>query len=535
MRRPLRRSGVITGSQLKGMLAAGSEWLTIHVDVINALNVFPVPDGDTGTNMMLTMRAAMAAIADHPEAHAGHIAVQAARGALQGARGNSGAILSQILGGLAQSVAPEVTISIPALVTALQAATDSAYQAVLKPVEGTILTVIKALACHGQRLAHTTSNLELFLAQTLLEAQQALQATPTLLPMLQRAGVVDAGGLGLVYIWEGMSRYVRGLPLEARPDEGLRDIKPLRLNEVWSSLWSHPYDVQFIIEGDDLDVAAIRCQINRMGTSSLVVGDASLVKVHIHVSDPNAPLQYGLTQGALRDVVVENMVAQSHRFLEQEAALEAQADSAIICVAPGPGLAEIFASLGAGLVLNSGQTANLNARDFLAAIDQVEAGHIFILPNQADLMPAAQEAGRLAEKRVTLLPTRTVPAGINAALAFNAAAGPATNLKRMQQATQIVHTLEITRASQTSAANNIQAIYEGEPLSHGYDTLPVSLEALAAIETAAFELLTIYYGADISSEAAHALTKAIRTAYPHLEIEVLAGGQAHPLYIISLE
>jgi len=562
----LQGSNLITCSQLKGMFLAGSYWLKIHADYVNALNVFPVPDGDTGTNMLLTMQAALAGMSEDglssdpdlrsdvkidgfidtvPEDHAGRLAAQVSQNALMGARGNSGTILSQILRGFAEALYDKAVVSVPDFAEALQAASDCAYRAVLNPVEGTILTVLKEMAHISQQLVSTVSQIDLFLSRVLEEAKRTLHTTPDLLPTLKEAGVIDSGGQGLVYLLEGMVHYVQGKPLDRLTEAKIAlgptvQGKHIRLEEI--NHHNHHYDVQFLIEGQNLDVDTIRDHINAMGQSPLVVGDERLIRVHVHVSDPGIPLSYGVRQGVLQDVVVENMAIQSQIFLRRQEQIDDQQTTTVISVASGPGLATIFANLGASIIINSGEMIPPTTQIFLEAIKRTQMNRVLILPNDRDIILTAQQAGHLSPKEVAVVPTATMPAGINAIISFNPAADLETNLKRMQEAARRVHTLAITQARRTTMINHIPAnvgqaiaLFDGQLIATAQNFEQAGLEALTILNVSEFELLTIYYGRDVSLEAVQTLSQSINIIHPHLEIEVLEGGQSNYAYIVSLE
>lgn len=528
----------ITGAQLKAMFAAGRDWLALHADAVNALNVFPVPDGDTGVNMLLTMQSALKRSAGLPADHAGRLALRVAEDALLGARGNSGVILSQILLGFAGSIREQAVISLPDFAVALQAASDMAYGAVIKPVEGTILTIIKALAHHSRHLAQATPDIEAFLSQLLAGANRTLQTTPNLLPALHQAGVVDSGGQGLVYILEGMTRHVKKLPVSlnsdaTRPHKQLSDaVHTARPGEL-----NHPYDVQFIIQGHSLNLSEIRQQISALGSSPLVVGDARLARVHLHTADPEKPLQYGASQGAVLDIVVEDMAAQSRAFLNgrRNGPLSAKANpsvAGVLCVVPGPGFGALFTGLGSNGLVYAEYGASLESEQLVTAIDKADEESLIVLPNGRAFLPAVQQAVSRSGKRVHIIPTGSVPAGLNALLAFNSDVAIKTNLRRMQQAARQVDVLEIQRDQND---RHYVAYHNGVRAVSGQTARHVCLETCSTLDIDAFELLTIYYGAGVSDRAAHSLSQTILARYPHLESEILDGGQRHYLYIISLE
>jgi len=395
------------GQGLKRALNAGRLWLENHAAAVNALNVFPVPDGDTGTNMLLTMNAALGEIERSPEDSVSVIAHAVAHGALMGARGNSGVILSQIFRGFAHSLDGTTTLSTQEFAHAAQEACDTAYQGVVKPVEGTILTVAREAARAAREAADHTDDVVELLAHVVESAKVANALTPELLPVLKEAGVVDAGGQGLVYILEGALRFLRGEGVEM-------DLKMDAVVDLKSTLGAgeegYGYDVQFLIKGESLDVDQIRNTIGSMGESTLVVGDSKLVKVHVHVYDPGIPISYGVSQGVLRDVVVENMEEQYQEFVMGDArsavATEDVTDIATACVVPGDGLRRIFESLGASVIVYGGQTMNPSTQEILDAIGSVDVEKVLVLPNNSNVILAARQAhlrrlpGRLAGQTV---------------------------------------------------------------------------------------------------------------------------------------
>ncbi len=544
------------GVGLKNLFAAGQQWLETHAHVVNSLNVFPVPDGDTGTNMVLTMRSALAEAGSVTDDKAGVVAAALAHGALMGARGNSGVILSQFLQGLASALAGRTFFGAADLAAAVQDGAELAYQSVLNPVEGTMLTVARALAEAARQNVKAGSDLALLWRRVVEAAKIAQANTPELLPILKEAGVTDSGGQGLVYLWEGGLRFLAGEPLDVDPAM----TAGLKLPAAWGEQERpYGYDVQFLIHGRCLNVAEIRAQINRLGESTLVVGDEHTVKVHVHTPDPGIPLSYGASQGRLSDVVVENMEQQAQQFAQQRAAspllppptvplpmAEHLRDSvtplATICVAPSQGLAQILQSLGASRIVFGGQTMNPSPQELLEAIEQVHGNEVLLLPNNRNVILAALQAQKLAAKKVEVVPTKTIPQGIAALLSFNFQGNLDSNARRMWAAAQQVHTVEITRAARETQVNGFQiksgdvlGLFNDELVSVGQAYDEVALEVLAKLNTAAHELITIYFGQDSSAAQALALAAKIRTQYPGLEVEAHEGGQPFYYYIISLE
>lgn len=559
-----------SGHQLKTMAKAGLHWLDANHQHVNELNVFPVPDGDTGTNMLLTMRSAVARIESSEEEHVGKVAAQLAQGALMGARGNSGVILSQIWRGLAHGLQDKATFQAHDLAVALRNAADTAYKGVMRPVEGTILTVIQAGANEAADAVRKSNDLRFVLERVLERCEQTLERTPTMLPILAQAGVVDSGGQGLVYILQGMLRYAHGeLDLEKQitihssnhvgPDKAV-SLPP----EPGAPAQAHvvpeggelefPYDVQFILLGQGLDVTAIRDMIDAMGDSTVVVGDETTVKVHIHVKDPGQPLSYGAKLGAVTDVVVENMQAQMEEIVgptsaapakvvaKPQAPLVEPGQIGVVTVASGEGLLDIFMSLGAAYIVNGGQTNNPSTEELYEAIQQLPTDKVILLPNNKNIFLAAEAARDLSEKQVVVIPTRSVPQGISALLSLNADGDLAEVAANMTVAARQVATGEITTATRSVTLDDVEVqegaiigLVDGHLCASSPDFETVLDQMLVALEISEREILSIYYGADVVPEEAEALAEKIEETNPHLEVEVLAGGQKYYFYILGAE
>jgi len=541
---------VVDGQGFKRLVRAGLAWLQRHQTAINALNVYPVPDGDTGTNMVLTMRSAWAEIEDSPEHNVGRVAHQMAHGALMGARGNSGVILSQIWRGFARSLDDKAVLQADDLADACQEASATAYKGVVKPVEGTILTVAKAVADTAERAVEQTDNLMRVLERMVFSAHEAVVLTPSLLPVLEEAGVVDAGGQGLFIILEGMLRYLRGEMVGG--DVELTGSVDLLSEGVAHGAMGYEYDVQFLVVGEDLDVDAIRNRISEMGDSALAVGDPTTVKVHVHVSDPGVPISYGASVGSIRDVVVEDMQAQYQDFVVDHerrsppsisaGSSQAIGDIGVVAVVPGEGLARVFQSLGVGAVVRGGQTMNPSTKDLLEAIENVPTDQVVVLPNNSNVIMAAEQSRELSKKEVVVLRTRFVPEGIAALLALNYQADLESNVRGMTRAMEDVETGEITFATRSATVNGVEVadgevigLHNGELTVTGPNVEDVARELLGEMNSADREIITLYYGEDVSEEEAHALAELLEEDCPDQDIEVIQGGQPHYLYIISVE
>jgi DAK2 domain fusion protein YloV len=554
----------IDGQGLKRLVEAGLAWLRHHQSAINALNVFPVPDGDTGTNMLLTMQSAWAEIVESPEQNAGIVAQAIAHGALMGARGNSGVILSQLWRGFARSMDNKQTFAAADLAEAMQEASDTAYKGVIKPVEGTILTVAREAADAANQVTREYGDLVTVLDYIVGQARQAVARTPSQLAVLAEAGVVDAGGQGLYTILEGMLRYLHGETIQV--DEALDsavDLKavPITVSPEFGAFGpgvpepahaggevGYGYDVQFIIVGHGLDVSRIRREVDAMGDSTLVVGDVDKVKVHVHVPDPGVPISYAVKWGSLRDVVVEDMQSQYQEFILGRSAPPVMApklphsEVSTVAVVPGQGLALVFESLGVGQVISGGQTMNPSTQQLLEAVEELPAKKLIILPNNSNIVMAAQQAAELSSKEVIVVPTRTVPQGISALLAFNYQADLKTNVDLMRAALNEVESGEITTATRSVELDGVQ-VKEGEIIGLVNERLVASgptieqvlwpmMDQMALAER---EILTLYYGNGVTPEQVEHLAAKISERYPDQEIELVEGGQPYYHYIISVE
>ncbi len=601
-RDPLRE---INGDALLGGLRASLAWLQANQEQVNELNVFPVPDGDTGSNMYLTLRSAVedAQAAPVPSS-AGSVMRAAAHGSLMGARGNSGVILSQIFRGFAQGVGDRERLDAAAVAACLSEGARVAYKAVMKPTEGTILTVVREAAEAAQRAAAGSFDIRAVLDETVREAHSAVERTIDQLAVLREAGVVDAGGFGLAVIFEGLTRAVgeadgaarrprlvherrSGEPRVRRPEEPV--VTPLddgvsppagsppeatragagrrrgaaavaRRAEGWG------YCTEFIISGPGLDVDAIRQELGGLGESSLVVGDGDLVRVHIHTSDPAALIGVAAQRGGLSNLKVEDMTAQHHEILERadqtETAERAEAAPAapepaempgpagatsgrrfaVVAVAPGDGLREIFRSLGADAVVEGGQTMNPSTQDLLAAVRGTGAASVVILPNNANVVMTAEQVQQLAEGiDVRVAPSRNVPQGISAMLAIDPGGDATANTRRMTDALPRVCAVEVTRAVRDSTVNGLRirsgqviALVDGDIVQAGDGEVEVMEAVLRNRETPP-ELVTVYWGAQVDEATATSVVDRLRGAFPDTEFELHRGGQDHYPYILSLE
>ncbi len=535
------------GQGFKQLVKAALAWLQHHQTVINTLNVYPVPDGDTGTNMVLTMQSAWAEIENSPERNVGQVARQMAHGALMGARGNSGVILSQIWRGFARSLDGKDVYYAQDLAAACREASATAYKGVVKPVEGTILTVARAVADEATRAVKETDNLQHVLEHMVHAAREAVKLTPSLLPVLAEAGVVDAGGQGLFVILEGMLRYMRGEPIAE--DMELSEAVDLISTSLEPGEVGYGYDVQFLIVGQELDVDTIRQKITDMGECPLVVGEPTTIKVHVHVEDPGVPISYGASLGSLRDVVVEDMQAQYQDFIvEHEAPSPSlpqpfqEIGFGVVAVVMGDGLARVFQSLGASSIVHGGQTMNPSTQDLLEAIESLPVERAILLPNNSNVILAAEQARDLCDKPVAVIPSRSVPQGIAALLAINSQADFDTNVSMMTSVMGDVATGEITTAVRSTTINGMDVtdgqiigLHDGELKASGSTVEQVVQTLLQKMDAADREIITLYYGESVSEEEANLLADLLEQDWPDLEIEVVAGGQPHYHYFLSVE
>jgi hypothetical protein len=555
---------VCDGHVFKWLLAAGVSWLAHHREHVNNMNVFPVPDGDTGTNMLVTIQKAYAQIATMDEGHIGLVSEAVARGGLMGARGNSGTILSMLLRGFANGLKRREVMDGASFALALQSAVDYAYttvSTVMEPVEGTILTVARETAAAVGIRARTENDLQVLLSVAADAANRALERTPELLPRLKEAGVVDSGGLGLVYLLEGMLRLLNGDQVDYEPAGASGSVAAAPARSDWKDAIQpddedgYGYDVQFLMLGQQLNVDEIRRAISAMGWSPLIDGDATLVKVHIHVHNPGEPLSYAATLPGVQldDVVVENMQAQYLQYVQQREQREVpaplrQVDGvAVIAVARGAGIERIFTEYGAARIVPGGQTMNPGTEDFLAAIQSLDTDEIIILPNNGNIILAAQEAAKLATGRqVRVVHNRTIPQGIAALLPYADLRERGGTLDEMFQAmTDSLGSIvsgEITTATRSVTVDGI-SVQAGDLIGLLNGRLAVAASTMADIlrgllhkcHAEDHELATLYYGEGVTEAQARALVDEVAAEFEHLQFDVIAGEQPLYPYIISIE
>ena len=543
------------GEALKRLAAAGRDWLDHHHATVNQLNVFPVPDGDTGTNMLMTMRNAVKEAERDDSNHIGQVAALIAHGAMMGSRGNSGTILSQLWQGFAHVLKEQETLSAELLVRGLREAADTAYRGVIQPVEGTILTVAREAAEEAEAAYTETQDMGAILERVVARAKDALSRTPEMLPILKKAGVVDSGGSGLVYILEGILLHLQGHEIRVEHDIAAEAVEDLAAALAPEDEEGYGYDVQFILQGENLDVNVVRAAIDHMGWSTLVVGDERAIKVHVHVHDPGIPLSYAVSLGTISDIVVENMQEQFHEYVRERtaapadpepeiAAPELDEDSiAVVSVASGKGLARVFRQLGAAELIDGGQTNNPSTQEILAAIQRVPTRKVIVLPNNKNIILAAEQAARLAtDQEVIIIPTRTMPQGISALLPYDAQGDFEEVAEAMRQAKDEIVTGEVTTATRSVELNGV-SVQEGQIIGlidgalavAGNNVGQVLKDLIAQVCADDCELITLYYGANVQEDEAQALMEELSELYPEPEFELVYGGQAHYHYIVGAE
>ena len=548
---------------LSRMFLSGARNLEAKKEWINELNVFPVPDGDTGTNMTMTILSAASEVSHlGQDADMDTLCKAISSGSLRGARGNSGVILSQLLRGLTRTFRTESVLDPVLIAKGFERAVETAYKAVMKPKEGTILTVAREAALTASDTAADTPDLETFFRGILASAEETLQKTPEMLPVLKEAGVVDSGGQGLVEVLRGALDGFLGKEVDYSQFSASAAPKITAISNEAEEDIKFGYCTEFIVllnqPLSDQEVHEFKEFLNSIGDSIVLVADDELVKVHVHTNHPGQAFEKGLTYGALSRMKVDNMREEHQEKLfrdserlarEQAEAEEAKAnagprkETGFIAVAAGDGISTIFRDLGADYVIEGGQTMNPSTEDMLNAIARVNADHIFILPNNKNIILAANQAQDLTEdKDILVVPTRTIPQGITAMISYEDGVPAEDNLKVMSEAASVVKTGQVTYAVRDTRVDE-KDIHEGDfmgigdtgILSVGKDKVEVALETVNSIVDEDTEILSVYYGEDISEEEAQLFSEKISESFPDLEVEVNSGGQPIYYYILSAE
>lgn len=529
----------IDGEILKRMFIQGNSLLYKNRDIVDSLNVFPVPDGDTGTNMALTFDSAIREIMEIENPSIENVTKSATKGSLMGARGNSGVILSQILRGFEKGCRGKEILTKEDFANAIKEASDIAYRAVMKPIEGTILTIIREASEKALELSKEKNELSDFFSSIIQHIEDVLDKTPNMLEVLKQAGVVDAGGKGLVFIFKGFYEVLSGKEVV----EPVKDNK----NIIHHKEKNHEdiefgYCTEFIIQGSKLNAEEFKNKIKSFGDSLLVASDDDIVKVHIHTNNPGKIIEYGLCMGELIDIKIDNMRYQHKNILIKERVDVEAKKYGFISVTMGEGLTSIFKDLHIDKVIEGGQTMNPSTEDILKAINNICAENVFILPNNSNIILAANQAKELSEKNVIVIPTKSAPQGIASMLEFDLAATPEENEENMIAAVSNVKTVQVTYSIRDSKFNefninkdDILGISDGDIVTVGNNISDVALETLNKTITDESEILTIYYGEEINEETASQLSLIVEEKHPDLDVEIYYGGQPLYYYIFSIE
>ncbi len=577
---PLGRT-LLDAEDFARAISAGTEWLGANKELVNSLNVFPVPDGDTGTNMHLTLLAAVREISKVQGKTLSDIAEAVALGSLMGARGNSGVILSQLLRGFAKGVEGKTTLDVAGLARGLQVAASMAYKAVMKPVEGTMLTVARQAARSAVECKRNNLDMVQAVEKILNDAQDTLEKTPEMLPTLKEAGVVDAGGQGLVFFWEGFVKSIRGEAVFARRDALVA--VPQRADSKVSARKAKEeekepdlefrYCTEFLVKGKNLPLDMLRQNLTRFGDCVLVVGTDDVAKVHVHTNHPGQVLEHCIRLGELHEIKIDNMAYQHNEFEEAKSKRDRvvsidsgddEQDSryksggageakpkeqkvekpvGVVAVAVGEGLSEILKSLGADVIVEGGQTMNPSIEELRDAVYQVAAKSVIILPNNGNVILTADKVKEIvSDIETVVIPTKTIPQGVAALVTYNPSVDAESNRRSMEDMISQVSTGEVTYAVRASSVNGFSidekdfiGIKDGELCSTGKDRNEVAMSLVSQMVDSDTSLITIYHGKDIRSEDANELAERLADVYPYLEIEVHYGGQPVYYYIISAE
>ena len=545
MARSSTRLSGVDGALFKQALLGSLSWLAANQEEVNRLNVFPVPDGDTGTNMLLTLQSAVEDIRDSNATEISKIARLASHGSLMGARGNSGVILSQIFRGFARAVEGKASLNPSELAGAFEEAANAAYRAVNRPTEGTILTVAREAGRSASAAASSPdATAPGVIAAAAAGARTAVQKTPSQLQILRDAGVVDAGGFGLQIILEGMLKSIE--ETDAPSTAAVATRKPAAQVSMDLPEGGWGYCTEFLIEGSDLDLERIRSEIESLGNSVLVVGEPELLKVHVHTDDPTRVIGVAGAHGKLLKLNVGDMSTQHRRILETEGKTDGRPPRengvGVVAVVAGKGLVDIFKALGADAIVEGGQTLNPSTQDMLSAVESVPYAEVILLPNNSNVILAAKQVQGLTNKKVDLIETHSVPQGVAAVVAFSPEKPAGENVAAMRAEAERVQTIEVTHAVRDTRSNGLR-VKKGDVIGlindklefAGTDYAEVVTKALNKLGPDAYELVTVYRGEDASDEELERLESSIRATYPALEVEVQQGGQLHYPFILSVE
>lgn len=540
----------INGATFRKMIVAGASLLEQNKKYVDSLNVFPVPDGDTGTNMFLTMKSAVNEVSQCPANTIEALSNAFAKGALKGARGNSGVITSQIFKGFCSECAKHEELTTKDFARAMQEGANIAYKAVTKPKEGTILTVIRVMAENAVNVAKKSDDFEDFLKKVLQVGEEILSQTPEMLPVLKKAGVVDAGGRGILVIFTGFQKLIMGeedfefvFEDEKKPqsvDDVLADIE--NLGEIEFGYCTEYMIINMHKKTTEADIDKLREKLCKLGDSVICIGDLNLVKVHVHSNEPNKALEYALELGELYNLKIENMREQNRELKKKANIMEESKEHGMVAVAPGDGIAAIYRDLGVDEIIVGGQTMNPSAADIAAAADKVPARNVFVFPNNKNIVLAANQASDLTNKNIIVIPTRSIPEGISAAISFNPDGTIEENSEAMNDAMKGVKSGSVTYAVRDTHVDgfdlhvgDIIGLDDKAILAKGKlvgETTEALIEKMISEETMT---MTLFYGEDIREDEAMALAEKLQEKYPNCEVTAVSGGQPVYYYLVSVE
>ena len=536
---------------LKKMIFAGGALLEQNKKFVDSLNVFPVPDGDTGTNMSMTMKSAVKEVAACMNSNIDAICEAFSKGALRGARGNSGVILSQIIKGFCTEISMCKDITTKNLAKAIQEGSNIAYKAVTKPKEGTILTVIRVMAESAVEFAKKVSDIEQFMQMVLESGEDILKQTPKMLPVLQKAGVVDAGGRGLILMFTGFYKAIIGdetmevdIDESAVPEQSVDDVIA-DINNLAEIEFG--YCTEFMIihmhkKTTEANIDKLREKLMEIGDSVLCIGDLQLVKVHVHTNDPNVALGYALELGEIWNIKIENMREQNRELKKKAMDPENLKDFGMVAVAAGEGIAKLFSDLTVDSIIKGGQTMNPSAADIANAVDNVPAKTVFVFPNNKNIILASEQAKDLTTKNIVVVPTKSIPEGISAVLSFNPEYGVDDNLDSMSAAISNVKSGSVTYAVRAThvdgfdlSVGEIIGLDDKAILSKGSDVNQTTIELIGKMMDDDVVNINLFYGEDITQQMAEDLQQKLSQIYPECEITVIEGGQPVYYYLVSME
>lgn len=551
----MNRMKSLDGIKFAEMVQMGAHHLYQNAAYVDSLNVFPVPDGDTGTNMNLSMTSGADETEANVSAHIGKTAQALSKGLLMGARGNSGVILSQLFRGFGKAIEKEAEIDAKGLANAFQAGVDTAYKAVMKPVEGTILTVAREAAAKGVEVAETEEDMIVLMEAFIEEAKQSLNRTPDLLPVLKEVGVVDSGGQGLLFVYEGFLASMKGEPLPEKNESSLDDLINAEHHRVQDFMDTSDIEfgycteimVRFEEDKSPFDEEQFRQELNPMGDSLLVISDDEIAKVHIHSETPGAVLAAGQKYGSLIKIKVDNMREQHSAIVNDAPQAPAKQQKtkvpyAIVTIAMGEGVSNLLRSIGASYVIEGGQTMNPSTEDIVKAVKEIGAERVLILPNNKNIIMAAEQAAELLEIEAAVVPTKTIPQGMAAILAFNPAESVETNKANMTQGFAHVKTGQVTFAVRDTSIDGVEirkddymALAEGKIILSTPEMMDAAKKVLEGLLDEDSEIITIIYGEDATAEQADELQNFIEENYPDAEVEIVEGKQSLYPFILSVE